>query len=469
MTKPTLDSPERRPLALPATVAAAVLLLVGCSTDDGGGSRNLVLISLDTVRQDHLPTYGYPRDTAPAVDALADGAVVFERAFAQDTNTNPSHTSMFTGVYPHVHGNQSNGLRLAPAQVTLAQILQHAGFRTAGFVSAVTMLARYTGLERGFEIYDDRFTGKRRDGRVAAKAAVEWLRAREPDERFFLFLHLYDAHGPYTVPAPYDAMFRSTEPGPYLERIPKYQVRRDPSGAEIRDLNDYVDRYDGGIRYADDCLASVLAELDLDRTLVVVLADHGETLGERYWTLDHGGQLFDEQVHIPLILRAPGIAPRRVDSIVETVDLLPTLLDLLGVDRPANRPVSGRNLAPFLRGEASLEDELAFASARAEDARHADRGYRLDTARRLHAVRSADWKLVLYPGVEADYLELFDLDSDPGERADVIGAFPRVGDTLRERLEGWMVGAEAVEVPELDATMREQFEALGYVGDEQED
>ena len=435
------------------------LWLAACAPER---APSLLLISLDTVRYDHLPIYGYGRDTTPALRRLAAESAVFENAFAQDTNTNPSHTSMFTGVYPNVHGSQSNGKRLEKGQVTLAQILRAAGFRTAAFVSSPTLHRKASGLGRGFDVYDDDFPGVRRPGSVTTGLAIDAIRRLQPAERYFVFLHLYDAHGPYD-PGPHAGLFRSERPGPWLRNLPDYQRAPDAAGNVSGRLNAYIDRYDGSIRHLDDMLAALLAEVDLDSTIVVVIADHGETFGERFWGLDHGAQLFDEQVRIPLILHGPGIPARRIGAVVETVSLLPTLLELLGVELPAKRPVQGESLVPLLIGAAESRPGLAFSSARADEARHADRGYRLDPDRQIQAVRSPRWKLIQYPGRERDYLELYDLASDPRELSNVAPHFAGVRDELLEILEHWSVEAPTGPSPDLDPEIQEKLQALGYL------
>jgi arylsulfatase len=424
----------------------------------------LVFISLDTVRRDHLPTYGYARDTAPGIDALAQHSIVFENAFAQQTNTSPSHASMFTGLYPHVHGSRFNGHRLPADRITLAQILVRAGFRTAAFVSGVTMHAAPSALERGFEVYDDEFSEKRRDGRVATTRAVEWIRNRDRGEAYFLFLHLYDAHGPYLPQGAYRTLYRANEPGRELARIPRYQQLQDGAGQPLVNLNEYVDRYDAMIRYEDDLVTALLNELDLSRTVVVILSDHGETLGERYQALDHGAQVFDEQARIPLILQVPGTTPRRLAPYVETVDLLPTLLDLLHVPIPEGLAVQGRSLVPLLAGATSEFRTQVFCSARSVSARHADRGYRLRPRTNLHSVRSARWKLILYPGLTHDYVELYDLTRDPAERENRAESEPEVRDSYLKALEGWLAGA-APDVPDpaLPPDVLEKLRELGYL------
>lgn len=445
--------------------ACPIVLALGLVACAPGVPENLVIISMDTVRRDHLPTYGYPRDTAPTVNELARRAIVFDNAFAQDTNTNPSHASMFTGLYPHQHGSLQNGERLMADRLTLAEILRGAGFRTGAFVSGATMRREASGLEQGFEVYDDQLA-KRRDGGATTERALAWLRQRRPGERYFLFLHLYDAHGPYLPPG--SVRFTSPDPGPTLEVVPGYQRVTDASGNLLRQLNGYVDRYDEMIRYVDRWIARLLTEVDFERTVVVVLSDHGESLGERYWKLDHGAQVFDEQIRIPWVLYVPGGRPRRVGGMVETIDLLPTLLELLDVEAPAISPAVGKSLVPLLGGDARAARELVFASSRVVSKRYADRGYLLDARRRIRAVRSARWKLIQYPGREEDYFELYDLDAGPGEADDLAELRPGVRDSYREQLREWS-SDELPAAPdvEIDPEIRQQLEALGYIGGQQ--
>ena len=424
--------------------------------------ESLVIVSLDTVRRDHLSTYGYARKTSPRLDALAEESLVFEGAFAQHVNTHPSHASMFTGLYPNVHGSIYNGMRLPAGRATLAQLLAGAGFRTAAFVSGATMVAQ-TGLDRGFEVYDDSLGGARRDGAETVALAMDWLGGRESGERFFLFVHLFDAHGPYTFEGP--PRFRSTGPGRELERIPGYQRLRDESGQLRVGLNEYVDRYDSLIHYSDDQLGELLAALDLDTTVVVVLSDHGETLGERHQSLDHGGQTTDEQIRIPLVMSSPRQRGRRLSELVETVDLVPTLLELLEVPVPQALTLQGRSLVPLILGRElqSTPERAVFSSAVALAPRHADRGYRFELGGQIHSLRTEHWKLVRYPGVDGELLELYDLDRDPGELENRADSEPALRDEYLGRLEHWMSQGPSAHPPaEIGPELRSYLNQLGY-------
>jgi arylsulfatase A-like enzyme len=372
---------------------------------------------------------------------------------------------MFTGLYPHEHGNQMNGHRLAADRVTLAQILRSAGFQTAAFVSGLPMQAEVTGLARGFDVYDDRI-GKdsHRDGRATVAEALRWLARRDRTRPAFLFVHLYDAHAPYLPSGRYAQLYRSAEPGPPLGHVQPGHVVSDRDGRPQRYLNGYIDRYDAMIHFTDDAFGELLSQLDLARTVLVVIADHGETLGERYHQLDHGGEVWDEQIRIPLLIAARGFAPGRVEQYVETVDLLPTLLELLAVPLPERIPQRGRSLVPFMRGEKLAGREVVFASSRCDPTRLEDRGYQLDKERQIHAVRSSRWKLIVYPGIQHDYTELYDLDADAAEQRNVAVENPLLVRSLLQKIEEWRgAGSIAVPTPDVDPQTRERLRQLGYV------
>lgn len=447
----------RAPWALLAVFAAA-LGITACGPE--APPRNLVFVTMDTVRADHLSLYGYERPTSPVLDELGAGAAVFTNAFSQQTNTSPSHASMFTGLYPHVHGNETNFQSLPKERTTLAQILARQGFKTAGFVSGVAM-QKYTGLDRGFEVYGDEMKGWRRDGRAATAEAIAWLGALAPEQRFFLFLHLYDAHGPYNVPPERKVLFLSADPGPLLENVPEYQ-RWMPGGKDLRHLNQFVDRYDTQIRYVDTLIGELLQHVDLKTTVVVVTADHGETLGERYHVLDHGGQVYDEQIRIPLVVRVPRGEPRRIETMVETIDFLPTLLDVLQVPRPPGLALQGDSLAPLLGGGRKPLRSVTLAGARSEPDWYPE--YELDKKRQIYSIRSSRWKLIAYPGTEQDYFELYNLENDPGETRNVAAEHPEVRATLADALARWRArSSPARPEAELPDELRNKLRQLGYI------
>lgn len=460
----------RRPQAKTLlAVGGLALLLAGAPGCSGPEGQSVLLISLDTVRRDHLSVYGHDRPTSPGLERLAERAVVFEDAITASTQTSPAHASFLTGLDPHVHGSEMNGTPIGGEATTAAELFAERGSATAAFVSGYPMRAADSGLDRGFAVYDDAFEGPRRPGQETVGRAVSWLADRDPDEPWFVFLHLYDAHGPYLPPANYPVRFPPEEPPRPVERLPAYQLLHDRSGQPLLDMNGYIARYDTMIRYQDDLLSWLLDQVDLERTVVVVVSDHGETLDERYRILDHGGQVFDEQVRIPLLVASPGTeGGRRVPGLARGVDLMPTLLELGGVavSEELSPAPAGRSLVPRLRGEPGAPPaRRAFSTAYPFDQRHDDRGYELSKERPILSLRTDRWKLISYPGVDGPYIELYDLQADPGEGHDLSREDPERVERMLPVLEDWYRPRQEFPGPEsLDPDAREALESLGYVG-----
>jgi arylsulfatase len=463
---------------LAGAVAIALYLGVGRileSTRTGPG-KNVLLISVDTLRADHLGLYGYERPTSPRIDELGRAGIVFSQAVCQNTNTNPSHASILSGLYPRTHGNWDNYFMMSDDVPLISEVSRRIGYRTAAFVSGYTLKQKICGLDRGFEVYDDDFTGKERTGDVTTRRAIEWLR-EHADEPFFLFVHLFDPHGPYDPPAQDLPLFEPDSPPQVVpvERIPKYQ--RLPRGApeeEIwTDLNQYKARYDAEIAFSDrqvGRLLDLLDELDLaDDTVVLFTSDHGEALDERFHLLDHGGGIGDEEILVPLILRLPAgrHAGRRFDGQVQLIDVVPTLAAAAGIEYPS--PVQGKDLLPLLETEpAQVGDPHphAWTETRIIPLRWQDRSYQLNVRETLKAVRSPAAKLVLFPGVAGNYLELYDLESDPLERQDLYGSRPELAQPLVDRMTDFLrlpTRRNEVADPALDEETREIFRTLGYV------
>jgi len=328
-------------------------------------TRGYIVISLDTLRADHLGLYGYERATSPFLDRLAQRATVFDRAIVQLPGTLPSHMSIFTGLYPAEHGVYPPDAVLAPEIVTLPMRFHRAGYRTAGFTEGGYVAGRY-GFDRGFEVFSDESDLGRRAFEGTLARATDFLSSLAPSDRFFLFIHTYSVHDPYDPPEPYRSMFWAADPpdvfaptGPNLVDV--NLGRRELSEEGLR----YFEAlYDGGIRYADDRLAEfwqAVSDMGLqDEVTLVVTADHGEEFRE------HGGlvheQVYMETLHVPLLVVHPETgAGLRVASLVESVDIAPTLYELAGFDeQPAT---SGTSLARYLFGEPEPEESDAYAEA----------------------------------------------------------------------------------------------------------
>lgn len=295
---------------------------------------DIVLITLDTTRADHLGMYGYFRDTSPTIDAIAKTSVVFDRMVVPMATTLPTHTSLLTGTWPLEHGIQANiqhgGARFVPSDQlsTFTEYLAGIGYRTGGFVSSEP-LKRGTGIEVGFEGWGE---PKRveRTATATIDEAIGWLDT-VPATPAFLWVHLYDPHNPFNPPAPYAQKFKRVgDLAGWMDERQVTAVTKRPTGQPVRARQSH-DLYDGEIAYMDAEVGRLMEAIDArgrsDNTLLVIVGDHGEGMNQ------HGepghGLVWNEQLRAPLLFRAPGVAPARIDHLVSAVDVLPTALGLV--------------------------------------------------------------------------------------------------------------------------------------------
>ncbi len=393
---------------------------------------NIVFITLDTVRADHLHCYGYAKIKTPTIDALAKNGVLFEKAVAQAPLTLPSHASMFTGTNPNVHHvRDTGGFVLQPSSVTMAAILQRHGWNTAAFISAF-VLKREFGFNQGFSLYDDRMPGgangeaATRNAGVTVDRALAWLNTQPTQSAppFFVWLHFYDAHQPYMAPP---VEFQRQYPG---------------------------DTYDAAIAYIDRQLGrfldAVKKKSPAQKTLIVVLSDHGESLGD-HGEYQHGIFLYDSTVRIAWVMSGPGIpAGVRVSQQARTIDLLPTVLDLLG-GKPSSA-VQGTSLVPAFSGK-PVATEYSY-----EETMYPK--FIMNWAS-LRGIHTADWMYVRAPRPE-----LYDLKNDPGELHNVIDAHPKEYRELDKQLKLLIgnSGTEEVVSQQMDQQTMARLRSLGYLG-----
>lgn len=442
------------------------MVLLACTLE---ASPNVLLITIDTLRADHLSCYGYHLKTSPNIDALAAEGVRFERAHTAIPLTGPAHISLFTSRYPQEHGAIRNGVapRKESSLVFLPEVLRRHGYRTAAFVSAWPLKTRLTHLSRWFDRYDEelprryQLVNSMRDAEDVTPAAIRWLE----DNRgvpFFLWVHYFDPHSPYEFRAKFSKLTRTGGPA------------QPAANAEMRDR---IQRYDSEVAYTDYWVGRLLAALDRlemrDSTLVVLTADHGESLGEHSY-VGHGRHLYNNIVHIPLIFRFPGrIAGGEVEERpVSLLDITPTILDLLVEDRQAfsklKAAFSGRSLAgSLLRDEPPLERPIRYLTFAGKKGFFpqwlawlwADPG---EGPLRIGVTDGAR-KLIWTPG--ARRLAAYRLDEDPFElRPSLIK--PRTADFEREtaRLDQWFratnrgLGASALTDEDVEA-----LRSLGYL------
>jgi arylsulfatase A-like enzyme len=307
-------------------------------------ASDLILITVDTLRADHMSLYGYARETTPSIDGFFAQGRVYERAYATSSYTPPSVVSILTGLWPFHHGIR-RFMHIAPDSLeTLATRLSAAGYDCGGFVSNYVLKDEKTGLARGFATYDDELPEKEpyrnayeRSAEPTTESVLAWLELRRASDRpYFLWVHYVDPHGPYAAPEPKAREFSHDAPEPMdIDAIPKYQ--RHPG---LNDAAEYVDRYDEEIAHVDRSIGRLLraiTALDRDRPwLVAFTSDHGEALVERPLRFQHSHHVWEELILVPLALRGTGIATARVTEPVSIVDIAPTLLLAAGIQVPIN-------------------------------------------------------------------------------------------------------------------------------------
>jgi arylsulfatase A-like enzyme len=438
------------------------------------GKPSILLISIDALRADHLGCYGYPRNTTPVADRLAEEGVRFEQAFCPVPSTGPSHATMLTGLRPETHRLRRNGHCLSDSVVTLAEILSKAGYSTGGFTTNVLLDDRF-GFTQGFDTYVESghveklrpvtwsllvqtLAAKEIIDKLVAQysggedqtilSAAKWLRENY-DKPFFLFLHLIDPHDPYQPLEPYRSKFPGETEG--LAKSLWVELGRDPET-----LGRQISLYDGEVAAADAKLGRLLQVLKdravKDRTLIVYTADHGENMGDHEPFFRHA-DVYDSSIRVPLILRFPGVleAGRTVREVVENSAIFPTILSLAGHEIPEG--LEGEDLVPLIRGGRERTGRFA-----------------LSNSGRNWALRTHFWKIRI--DFKDGSRRLYDLVNDPDEAEDLFEAELEIGEEMEalllaeiQRLEGGLPGAEDEESPfeGLDHRTRERLKALGYI------
>jgi len=414
-----------------AVLAGGALWLRGRPAERREGGPNVLLITVDTLRADALGAYGNTAAMTPWMDGLAAGGVRFDDAHAHNVVTLPSHANILSGRHPTEHGIRDNaGFRFPSRLETLATLLHDRGYRTGAFVSAFPLDSRF-GLARGFEVYDDRFldAGARpafleqeRRGSETVAAAERWLEAAGAGP-YFCWVHVYEPHFPYAPPEPFASRFAG-------------------------------DPYHGDVAAADAALGPLLEPLlaagDRGRTLVVLTADHGESLGE-HGEASHGIFAYEASLRVPFILYQPRLLPpRAVSAPAGHVDLLPTVLDALGLPAPKGLP--GRSLLPVATGrpDAASENPTYFEALSGR----LNRGWAP-----LHGVVRGGMKYVDLP-----IPELYDLRSDPHEQRNLAGTQTARRDEMRALLAPFLARKEGAERRPEDHEVRARLRSLGYLG-----
>jgi len=407
----------------------------------GPWPRNLVLITIDTLRADHLGCYGNQTIQTPAIDTLASQGILFRQAFSPVPLTLPAHASILTGLYPPVHGLQDNGYFILDDRYnTLAEILKEQGYTTAAVVASFVLNSRF-GLAQGFDFYEDNIAPDpnrsdpfryERKGDEVLRLAKDWLK-QKGGTKFFLWLHFYDPHDPYEPPEPYRSSY-AQEP------------------------------YGGEIAYTDSCIGQLLAILDelklRDNTLLVITSDHGEGLGE-HGEKTHGVFIYDTTLHVPLIISHPRLDLRStsLDFLVRTIDILPTTLGLLGLAEPGRSYGQGVNLLPWITDDKKPSPNLQL---------YAESLYtklNFDWAS-LTGVRTSEFKYIRAPQPE-----LYRIGSDLKELHNLLLEEPKLASGWEKELQEMEKGFAAVRSAQggarakvvADQEIRRRLESLGYL------
>ena len=414
----------------PADTEAARSLL---DSRRAGGDLNLLVVTLDTTRADRFGTYGFNRGVTPRMDRLAEESVVFEHATAAVPLTFPSHTTIFTGDYPTRHGIRDNGgFFLDASATTMAEVLKGAGYATGGFIGAWVLESRW-GLAQGFDKYSDQFDLSKykvislgtvqKSGEEVVNDAISWLDTVKT-RKFFGWVHLYDAHTPYEPPEPFASQFPNQ---PYL----------------------------GEMAYTDAQVGRLLDWLKtngLDKnTVVIVTADHGESLGD-HGEATHAYFVYDSTMHVPLIVKTPWNDTGRNASMVSSADIFPTVLDLLGLPKLKN-PIDGVSLAQGIADPAARVGGTAYAETYFPRYHF---GWQ-----HLRSLRNSE-----YTYIDAPEPELYDRRTDPGETSNIYKAYSARAEELRLAIET-LAKADQGKIPErqsLDPDTLQRLAALGYVG-----
>lgn len=459
----------------------ALLLGVACAPEVPSGPAArfdaVVLVTLDTLRADHLGAYGYPRPTSPFIDELARRGVLFERAYAPISTTVPSHATLFTSLYPVQHRLLRNGLVLGDEFFTLAERLAEGGFQTAAFVATGSQFGP-GNLDQGFQHFDEpelEKGEKYRDADRQVDAVLDWLGDVDRDRPLFLWVHFFDVHDPLRPPPEHEALFAFRSEA---ERVRWLRFLVDRHGADpgsfsrgVRAVIDEHVRYDAEIHFADAELRRLYdgaVELGLfDRALWVVAGDHGQGMTRRP-RRGHGRHIYEEQIRVPLLFHATdgSLAPHRVAGVVELADVLPSLLELVGVGLTAGvdaMPTQGRSLVTALRGGDTTGGREVLVQRRSYDpppATGSGGEYELGEKFALVGKR---WKY-LHRTIGPD--ELYDLKRDPHETRNLIDRKPERAERMKRDLGERVTrlrGDGRRDAASVDPETIEQLEAMGYL------
>ena len=424
---------------------------------------NIILISIETTRADHLGCYGYKRNTSPTIDRLAQEGIRFENMFGARGLTWPALTSVMTSLYPVNHGVRENGHQVFPHITHLAEILKVNGYNCAAFLGNAD-----SAVWKGFD------TKVRARRHYLTRSSTKWLHEHHRD-RIFLWVHFFEPHKPYMPPPSYDKMFTDPNYNGRVNGSSRQMASITARGINLRpaDLNHLIALYDGSIRYVDYQITRILSELKgldiYDDSLIIVTADHGEDLYQHNKYFFHAGSIHDSSLHIPFIMKLPNgdKGPMSIPDIVESIDIAPTILELASLTAPD--AFEGQSLMPLIRGQ---NNPGAFQAAYSEW-RNMILSIRTDRYRYIYNPNNHHPKVLSrFPdwGYFVAEEELYDIQKDPGESDNIVLREPEVANELKNRLFEWSnykrwKGNDSIEKQDkfIPPEIIERLRSLGYL------
>lgn len=422
-----------------------------------GKDFNIILISIDTLRADHLGCYNYPRDTSPSVDKFREDAILFRRCTAQSPSTLTSHASILTSLIPSHHGAFFTRGQALPDNIkTMAELLKEKGYRTISFNDGGQIAPQF-GLTQGFDKYEsmsDKLKAEHLNFNRIVTKTMTWLDGN-PTEKFFLFLHTYETHHPYTPKKRQLKLFESNYNGDLNWQITVEMIEKINKG-EIKlteeDKQHIINTYDAEIRSMDESFGLLIDYLKkkklYDNTLIIFTSDHGEEFGEHGTWAMHSHTLFNDQLHVPLLFKLPQskFASRKVNHLVLSIDILPTVMDLLG--EKISKNFEGSSLVPLIKGIPPKKPVFAISQ----------RDMQQTYVSAYWSVMTRKWKL--YDA------KLYDILNDPGELKDIAAAHEELKTSLQKYALKYMKRRDKKFTGKkitLDDELREKLKSLGYL------
>jgi len=449
-----------------AALALAALALAGCpQAPEIPG--DIVLISVDTLRPDHLGIYGYSRPTSPHIDRFFADAAIYERAYSTTASTGPSVVSLLTGQLPHEHRVRLL-YQLVGKDVALVTDLLPEAYQKAAFVSNIVLTSEALGIADRFDYYDDyideresvRSVWERSAGRTT-DAALRWLaEERDPERPLFLWLHYIDPHGPYHTPEAWTQAFQHSKP---KLPIPKSKIVSYMSGHGFDDAWLYVDRYDDEIAYVDAQVGRLIDGYGsrLDDALVIFTADHGETMIEQETWFTHGYHIYDSIVRVPLLVRGPGVASKRISELAQGTDVAPTLLRFSGALAPDTMPAVDLRSGEGLDPQRTIVVEATSGTSQWRGVIRGDEKWSIHVRGHRQGLRWRRHQSVDEEGGDAPMLAWTDSDPEAKQLLELVETDPDPAGVPRGYAEGVRIEAPKVD-PRVDAETLEKLRTLGY-------